>query len=115
SAPTMRGAASDVAPARADLRKLRRFTSVSLRRILTLLAPPVPLGNQPRATLSAYPAFPYRALLLFLPSPRDAPLEPDGTRPCCRGHRRGAGTYQHPIAHLDIALGKKPVSRREWH
>src|SRR5215831_19495747 len=82
SALTMRGAASAVAPARADLRKLRRLTSVFLRRILTLLALLVPLGNQPRATLSAYPAFPCRALLPFLPSPRDAPYEGDGTRLC---------------------------------
>src|ERR1700740_970861 len=48
SAPTMRGAASAVAPARADLRKVRRFISVSLRHVLSVLASPTPVGNQSR-------------------------------------------------------------------
>jgi hypothetical protein len=37
-----------VAPARADLRKVRRFINVFLRRVLSLLAPPAPADNQPR-------------------------------------------------------------------
>src|SRR6516164_52394 len=48
SAPTMRGAARELAPTRADLRKVRRFISVSLCRLLSLLAPPTPAGNQVR-------------------------------------------------------------------
>src|SRR5271163_1177915 len=44
----MRGTASAVAPASADLRNVRRLISVSRRRVLSLLAPVTPAGNRAR-------------------------------------------------------------------
>src|SRR6516225_1029597 len=56
SAPTMRGAANAVAPAKADLRKVRRFINVFLGRVLSLLARPTRAGNR-EATKPDAPGF----------------------------------------------------------
>src|SRR6516162_1644067 len=65
----MRGAASAVAPARADLRKVRRFIRVSHRRVLSLLAPAMPAGNRAHDLARCTRAFLYRTPSV-LASPR---------------------------------------------
>src|SRR6516162_4916678 len=63
-APTMRGAASAAAPASADLRKVRRFTKVSLRRSFRSSA--AAAGRQSGARLGpVHPALLHRTLLRF--------------------------------------------------
>src|SRR5271166_3494995 len=82
SAPTMRGAASAVAPARADLRKVRRFISVSLRRVLSLLPPATPAGNRRSDLARCTRPFLHQApLVLALPPSAARPSSITGQGP----------------------------------